>query len=103
MSEMSIKTTFRTEGEPTGKTYELRTIRDLFSVPPDRLSSCLNELCGVIVQFHAVSRMYASAIEAETGQRPNMVFDIPDCFPWVDDGRGEIETRFGPKEDQCHS
>lgn len=58
---------------PTGRTYQIATLRDLFGVPDDRLDVCLLEIAG-----------WVRRVKADTLRR-GMPASIGPCL-WTDDG-----------------
>lgn len=76
--------------EPTHKTYELRTIQDLFTkIPPARVGVCLDELKEAIALFHGV----AGGLGTLMGAAPAAIFKVSEVFPWTDDDRGAITVK----------
>ena len=70
------------EDKPTGETYELKTIEDIYKkVPERRWSICMAEL---IMTF-----CHAKAVERDTSSAPKFK-----RIRWVDDGKGELTANY---------
>lgn len=64
---------------PTGRTYAIASLRDLFAVPDDRLDVCLTEIAG-----------WVRRVKADTLRR-GMPASIGPCL-WTDDGTGGFQV-----------
>jgi hypothetical protein len=72
---------------PTDQLYEICHVNDLASVPPERMDECLKELKIYVelLRFHRA--LFADMLAAGT-------IKLPECFPWKDDGIGEIAVQY---------
>ena len=73
----------------THKTYELRTIADIFNmVPVDRIGVCMDELRLLLVTTANLRDM----IDFGSPVQPKGNFKVDDVFIWTDDGKGKLST-----------
>lgn len=84
--------------KPTGRTFEIRHVRDFLAVPRDRLGACL-EAFRISLFVH---RKLRAAGGAYTGEDEHPA-DMP-SWRWTDDGKRELTVEFietdGPAERQ---
>jgi hypothetical protein len=63
--------------KPTGKTYDIRTVRDFLQVPPDRIKACLKDFQS----SYAV--VYLAGIQLKDITKTPLNWP---AFIWTDDG-----------------
>lgn len=92
------------EGEPTGKTFPLRTetIQDLlFTVPAERIPQALAEIMSSTLSMaELIVALQASGTSMEEIREG---VKLPDVLPWVDDGKAEcgfkiVDGKTNPEE-----
>lgn len=66
----------------TGEIYQIRTVEDFLSVPPERRELCAREFV-----------VWLAAIEAMLALAEGMKFK-PAIFEWIDDDKHTIKARF---------
>ena len=79
------------------KTYEITTLQDIFDkVPADKIRECCAELGELLAATKATAEMM-HAIASDAGvAMPGFGESFPLTYPlkWIDDGKGEVATRF---------
>lgn len=78
-----------------GKVYEIRTVRDLLSVPPEAIDECLSDLrMWYAVMMAATSSPESFRIREDAG------LCTAERFLWRDDGLREAECRLFSGDEQ---
>lgn len=79
---------------PTGKTYRLKTIRDIAEqVPEDRLEVLFAEMLTGMLAAKKLEKSIRVVAEAITGEEVNpedALLQWPEYYTWTDDGKGRI-------------
>ena len=79
------------ENKPDGKTYQLKSITDIFNLPSvDHIERCLSELKKIIVAAKATEELACAVAEIQGIPENQARFIWPDSLDWVDDGKGEL-------------
>lgn len=75
--------------------YELTTIRDIFEkVPAARIADCCREMGQSLTQArYQIQLMEAAAVALGEVIDMAEAFKVAELVIWIDDGKGEIETR----------
>ena len=82
-----------------GKTYPLRTLRDIFELPSyEHMERCMDELKNVMLQARATNDLFAGLLEQQgVPVKDGKCFIWPEVMDWDDDGKGEIGSDYlGP-------
>lgn len=84
-----------TKNKPTGKTYEIRTLRDIFNLPTfEAMETCLDETKRVMVQLRATLDLVQEVAQLQGIESPVGCEAFPEPLIWIDDGRGESTINF---------
>ena len=88
----------KSDDQPTHKTYKFSTFQELVdTVPADRIRLCLEEIGTALSTAKATTELVAMVAADMAGKAdfelPARVITLPEFFEWVDDGKGEIESR----------
>ena len=77
---------------PDGKTYPIRTLRDIFELPTyEHMETCLKELSKIMLQARATNDLFAAVIESNGVKvKDGACFKWPEVTEWEDDGKGEV-------------
>lgn len=72
-------------------TYQISTIKDIFSLPTlEKSLACLDELKALMEQARPMSDLQ----QAMAG----VPLDWPDLIEWIDDGKGQVTSNFHTDE-----
>jgi hypothetical protein len=86
--------------EHTGKTYQIRTIADIYkNVPADRIQLCMTELGAALSQAASIRDLLFATAEQLTGQKIDASIELPEAMEWIDDGKGELDLKFVTSKD----
>lgn len=89
------------EGEPTHKTYELRTetLMDiLMNVPHERIPQCMREIGESVHHLAALVEGMRIAGIPDDAIRGGV--SLPPTLPWVDDGKAEVGFRVQVRDER---
>jgi hypothetical protein len=80
---------------PSSQVFSLSTLGDIFNLPTrEQMVLCLDEIAETMIQARATHDLMTTLMH-ETGitvsEKP---FEWPKAIKWVDDGKGEIKTRY---------
>lgn len=64
--------------------YKIRTLKDIFELPLDKMTACLQEVTDGMVQ----AKLMQEAIRAVASDESSVIW--PDESTWIDDDKGEI-------------
>jgi len=77
--------------EPDEKTYVLKTIADIFSLPStDHIERCMDEMKKIIIAAKATEELACAIADATGIPEEQAKFIWPESFEWIDDGKGEL-------------
>ena len=78
-----------TEGLAIRKTYELRTLKDVYEqVPLEKIELCMREIAeGMVLARKLVELMNATAKAIDKDAAPQDIW--PEACTWIDDGKEE--------------
>ena len=65
------------------KEYKIRTLKDIFELPLDKMTVCLQEVTEGMIQ----AKLMHESIRAVVGEAS---IEWPDETTWIDDDKGEI-------------
>jgi hypothetical protein len=79
------------KSKPTGKTYEIRTLQDIYMLPThDAMERCLKELGEMMASARAYAELLtatAQALAEKDGKKiPDSLWGWPETAKWTDDG-----------------
>lgn len=81
--------------EPTGKTYEITTLRDIFNLPTiEAMETCLDETKRVMMQLRATLDMVREIARLQGIDGSVAEAEFPEPLRWIDDGKGESTINF---------
>lgn len=81
--------------KPTNKTYEIRTLADIYNLPSyEAVEACLKEISVLILQTRATNDLLANA--AKNMGLPTDAICIPflEKVEWIDDGKGIVDVTY---------
>lgn len=81
--------------QPTNKTYEIKTLRDIFNLPTfEAMETCLDETKRVMVQLRATLDLVHEVAELQGIKNPIGREAFPEPLIWIDDGKGDSTIIF---------
>ena len=87
-----------TRRQPTGLTFEIRTVEDFLAIPHTRRAACLREFASFLKLASAFNGLLEAVTDEVTGV-PGAVKYKVEVFRWTDDGRKDISVNVFPPSD----
>ena len=80
---------------PSSQVFPLSTLGDIFNLPTrEQMVLCLDEIAETMIQARETHDLMVTLMH-ETGITVSgKPFEWPKVINWVDDGKGEIKTRY---------
>lgn len=80
--------------DPQKRVFPISKIKDIFELPTiEQMETCLDELKQALMQARR-SHDGLVAFAKTLGHPVDQAFEWPDPVDWVDDGKGEVKTRY---------
>jgi hypothetical protein len=80
---------------PSSQIFPLSTLGDIFNLPTrEQMVLCLKEVAETMIQARATHDLITTLMHETVIPVSGKPFEWPKVINWVDDGKGEIETRY---------
>lgn len=82
--------------KPTNKTYEIRTLADIYNLPSyEHVEQCLEEIKVIMLQAKATNDLFVGLVQHKGIEIPGgKCFEWPEKIDWLDDGKRNIGTDY---------
>jgi len=84
-----------TPSTPSSQVFPLSTLGDIFNLPTrEQMVLCLNEMAETMIQARVTHDLMKTLMHETVIPVSEKPFEWPKVINWVDDGKGEIKTRY---------
>lgn len=81
--------------KPTNKTYEIRTLADIYNLPSyEAVETCLKEISVLILQTRAMNDLVAANASKLGITTEAICIPFLEKVEWIDDGKGMVDVTY---------